>query len=185
MNHSLTRRRAPMLLGMSAMLVLGACGGGGHSTAAGVTSTSAAPVTTAAAAPTTAPAPPPPPDPCHLVSQSQAEALAQTPLQAAVEAGAPPDVMCQYDGPTTGPTAQVEIFVGDGAKKTLDIDRDELHHDFTTLTGIGDEAYLEDNDVFLRKGDIWVEVNVVLLDVPPDQIQSGLQTMAKQIASAF
>jgi hypothetical protein len=164
------------------VLLLGACGGGAsHSTAADVTSPSTAPATTDVPA-TTAVAKAPP-DPCSLVSQTDAQALAQTPLQAAVKSGSPPDVLCQYTGPPTGPTAQVEIFVGDGSKKSLDIDRDALHHAFTTLTGIADEAYLEDSNVYLRKGTVWVQVNVVLLDVAPDQVQSGLQTMAKKIAS--
>jgi len=176
-------RRASLAVGLSILVLLGACGGGGsHSSAAVVTVASSAPASTDQPT-TTAAAAKPPPDPCSLVTQSEAEALAQTPLQPAVNAGAPPDQLCQYTGPPSGPTAQVEIFVGDGAKKSLDIDRDALHHDFTTLTGIGDEAYLEADNVFLRKGDVWAQVNVVLLDVAPDQVQSGLKTMAQKIAS--
>jgi hypothetical protein len=165
------------------MLLLGACGASqSHSSEAAAAPPTAAPTQTDA--PTTgAPAPSAPPDPCKLVSLSDAETLAQTPLQPAVESGQPPDQLCQYTGPTTGPTAQVEIFVGAGAEKSLEIDRDSLHHDFTTLPGIGDEAYLENSDVFLRKGDVWAQVNVVLLDLSTDQVQNGLQTMARKIAS--
>jgi hypothetical protein len=170
----------------AALAVLAACGGSSHhhhsSSVAAAPPVTAAPATDAAT--TTAPAAPAaPPDPCKLVSQTQAAALVQTPVQPAVEAGSPPDQMCQYTGPTSGPVAQVEIFVGDGAKKSLDIDRDNLHHTFTTLSGIGDEAYLEADEVFLRKSATWIEVDVVDLDTPPDQIQSGLQTMAQQIVA--
>ncbi len=184
MTHTLSPRRGATAIGVIVIFLVSACGGTSHkpTITTPVTTTPSgtdAPTTTAAAIA----APSPPPDPCSLVSQADAQALAQTPLQAAVKSGSPPDELCQYTGPPTGPTAQVEIFVGDGAKKSLDIDRDTLQHPFTTLTGIADEAYLEDSNIFLRKGDVWVQVNVVLLDLPADQVQSGLQTMAKKIAS--
>ena len=175
------RRHLPAL---AAVAVLAACGGSSHHSSS--SNVAAPPVTAAPAtdAPTTTTAAPAaPPDPCNLVSQSQAAALVQTPVQAAVEAGSPPDQLCQYTGPSSGPVAQVEIFVGDGAKKSLDIDRDNLHHAFTTPSGIGDEAYLEADNIYFRKGETWVQVNVVDLDTPTDQIQSGLQTMAQQIAT--
>jgi len=147
------------------VLVVAACGGGSHSSSSIAAPAATEPATTApSTTPTTAAAAP---DPCALVSEADAQAVVQTPLQPALKAGQPPDVMCQYTSSPTGPTAQVEIFVGDGAKKGLDIDRDELKHDFTTLTGIGDEAYLEADNVFLRKGSVWVQVNVVDLDSPP------------------
>jgi hypothetical protein len=174
------RRYFPAL---AAVAVLAACGGSSHhsSSVAAPAVTDAAPATDAPTTTTAAPAAPP--DPCKLVSQSQAAALVQTPVQAAVEAGSPPDQLCQYTASPNGPVAQVEIFVGDGAKKSLDIDRDNLHHTFTTLSGIGDEAYLEADNVFFRKNETWVQVNVVDLDTPADQIQSGLKTMAQQIAT--
>jgi hypothetical protein len=173
------RRHLPAL---AAVAILAACGGSSHhSSSVAAPAVTAEPATDAPTTTTAAPAAPP--DPCKLVSQSQAAALVQTPVQAAVEAGSPPDQLCQYTGPSTGPVAQVEIFVGDGAKKSLDIDRDNLHHTFTTPSGIGDEAYLEDDNIFFRKGETWLQINVVDLDTPADQIQTGLQTMAKQIVA--
>ena len=50
-------------------------------------------------------------------------------------------------------------------------------------SGIGDEAYLEADNIYFRKGETWFQVNVVDLDTPVDQIQSGLQTMAQQIVA--
>ena len=52
---------------------------------------------------------------------------------------------------------------------------------FTTLAGIGDEAYLEHDNVFLRKGSEWVQVNVVSRDAAPDHLQAALQTVAQKI----
>lgn len=101
------------------------------------------------------------PDACKLLTKADAEKLAGTPLEDAV----PVRETCTYTGPVTGPTAQVEVYVGDGAKKMLDIDRD-LGHAFTPLAGIGDEAHLEDGAVFLRKGTVWVAIRLVRLDDP-------------------
>lgn len=101
------------------------------------------------------------PDACKLITKADAERLAGTPLEDAV----PVRETCGYTGPVTGPTAQVEVYVGDGAKKMLDIDRD-LGHAFTPLAGIGDEAHLEDGAVFLRKGTVWVAIRLVRLDDP-------------------
>jgi hypothetical protein len=164
-----------------AVVGLGACGGSSKPAASSATQppTSA---TSASTTPTTA-APVKNPDPCTLVTHDEAQTLAETPLAAAVKAGATDDQLCQYTGPTTGPTAQVEIFSGLGVKKSLEIDRDTLKHPFTTLSGIGDEAYLEADNVFVRKGDNWGSINVVLLDVPDDRIQAGLKDLAAKIAA--
>ncbi|SDZ30196.1 Protein of unknown function [Micromonospora pattaloongensis] len=98
-------------------------------------------------------------DPCALVSEQEAEQLAGTPLEEAV----PVRESCTYPGPPTGPTAQVEIFVGDGAKKFLDIDR-ELGHDLQPLPGVGDEAYAEDFTVFVHASGVWVAIRLTRLD---------------------
>lgn len=122
------------------------------------------------------------PHPCALLTQSEAEALAGTPLAAGIESGQGDDkTLCQYVGPTTGPLAQVQLLVGDGAKKTLDIDRDILEHSFTTLSGVGDEAYQEDDNVFLRKGDTWVSINLSRLNEPDENVDR-MKTAAREIA---
>ncbi|GIF53584.1 hypothetical protein DFJ67_4554 [Asanoa ferruginea] len=135
---------------------LAGCGGGDAAPAP----EPAAPVeATAAAEPTeAAPTIAALPDACGLLPQAEAEAIVGTPLD-------PPRAIrdtCTYTGPVTGPTAQVEIYVGDGAKKFLDIDR-ELGHTFAELSGIGDEAHLEDGTVFFAKGGVWVGIRVVRL----------------------
>ncbi len=112
--------------------------------------------TTAAAAPTV--------DACELLTLADAQALAGTPLDPGV-AGTPQNPQCTYTGPPTGPIAQVEVYVGDGAKKSYDIDV-ELAHEFTPVPGIADEAHLEENAVFFRKGTTWVGLRLVLLNDP-------------------
>ncbi|MEV0729530.1 hypothetical protein [Polymorphospora sp. NPDC050346] len=98
------------------------------------------------------------PDPCALLPKPEAETLADAKLEDPV----PIRETCTYTGAPTGPTAQVEVYVGDGAKKMLDIDR-ELGHEFTALSGIGDEAHLENGTVFFSKGGVWVAIRLVRL----------------------
>jgi hypothetical protein len=100
-------------------------------------------------------------DPCQLVGQADAEKLAGTKL----DPPQPGEHACTYTGPVTGPTAQVEVYVGLGAKKQLDIEN-TLGHELRTLPGVGDEAWISDNGVYVRKGQLWISVLVVLLEDP-------------------
>jgi hypothetical protein len=126
---------------------------------------------------------PPVIDPCKLLTQAEASTLAGVKLNAAVEAGAAgTQTLCQYTSDPNGPTGQVEIIVGDGAKKELDIDRDTLGHTFTSVPGIGDEADQEDGNIFIRKGDNWVDINLVRLNDPAQNVQP-MQAAAKIVAS--
>lgn len=117
------------------------------------------------------------PDPCTLLSKADAELLARTPLEDAV----PTPNACTYTGPVSGPVAQVEVYVGDGAKKMLDIDRDDLGHPFTDVAGIGDEAVLEDGAIFFRVGTVWVAIRLVLLNDPAENV-APLEAAARTAA---
>lgn len=119
-------------------------------------------------------------DACALVTKQDAEQLARTPLNDAT----PGRSSCTYTGPTSGPTAQVEVFVGDGAKKQLEIDKDKLNHEFRTLSGIGDEAWAEDNYVFIRKGTVWVSLRLVRLNDPKEN-DKPLEDLARIVATRF
>jgi hypothetical protein len=116
---------------------------------------------------------------CGLLPKPEAEALAGTPLEDGVESGTD-TTQCLYAGPTTGPVAQVEVFVGDGAKKYLDIDR-QLAHEFTEVPAIGDEAHAEDNAIFARVGPTWFAVRLVRLNDPAAN-GPALVTAAKAVA---
>jgi hypothetical protein len=77
---------------------------------------------------------------------------------------------------------QVEVYVGDGAKKILDIDR-ELEHEIWPLSGIADEAYAEDGAVFLNKSGQWVAIRLVSLNDPKES-RKPLEDLARKVAGA-
>ncbi|PZG21168.1 hypothetical protein C1I95_08100 [Micromonospora craterilacus] len=107
----------------------------------------------------------PAPQGCDLVTDQEAAAVVGVKLgpKTASAQG------CVWTAPPTGPTGQLEVYVGDGAKKTLDIAR-TLKHELEELPEVGDEAYLDgtSNDVFVRKGDIWVVIHLVRLNDPKE-----------------
>lgn len=107
----------------------------------------------------------PAPEACDLVTDKEAAALARLKLDPK-RAG---QQSCTWTAPVTGPTGQVEVYVGDGAKKILDIER-QLGHELETLSGVGDEAYLDTqaNEVFVQKTGTWVVIRLVLLNDPKE-----------------
>lgn len=116
-------------------------------------------------------------DPCVLVPKVDAERLAGTPLQDPV----PAPEACTYTGPVSGPVAQVEVYVGDGAKKILDIDR-ELGHDLEPVAGVGDEAYIEDGAVFVHAGGVWIAIRLVSL-ADPAASRQALQDLVRTVTT--
>ena len=173
------RARAGALVSLA--LVLAACGG---ATASLTTSAVATPSAAAVAvpspsesapdasvglpsdSPSDAPADTPAPiDPCSLITRAEANAVAGVKTGDPLPAG-DPAVRCVWPTPTSGAVGQVEIDVGDGAKKAYDIDHDVLQHTFKPVPGLGDEAYSEESYVFFRKGDLWIAIHVVRLDDP-------------------
>jgi hypothetical protein len=123
-------------------------------------------------------------DACALVTLEDAQTLAGTPLDPGM--AAPPEnptATCTYTGPVTGPTAQVEIFAGPGAKKALDIDRD-LGHVLTPVAGLGDEAYAEENNIFWLQDGVWYQIRLVLLNEPAQNV-APLETLARKVSAAL
>jgi hypothetical protein len=59
----------------------------------------------------------------------------------------------------------------------LTIDRDNLKHAFRTLTGIGDQSFEEDDNIFVYKGEQWA--GRPRLAQRPAQNRAGLETAAK------
>jgi hypothetical protein len=176
-----------LCLGLGSTLALAACSSGTAKPGPTVTRTITRTVT-AQAAPSSDPEPSgfgaeSLPDPCKLLPLADATTLAGTKLNAPTEAGpAGTQTACQYDGPVSGPEAQVDVFVGDGAQQQLKIDRDNLHHKFTSISGIGDECDLEDDFAFVRKDGMWASINLVLLD-DPAQNTTRLTAAARTLAS--
>jgi hypothetical protein len=113
------------------------------------------------------------PDPCTLLTQDEANQLAGRTLQPGVASGpsgAP--TMCQFTSDPDEPgVAQVTVQVGDGVKKYLDIDKDTLGHTFTQVSDLGDEAWQEDDAIFVRHGDTWIGITLVLLNDPAANVE--------------
>ena len=174
---------------------LAACGGSGATTATStVTVTVTAPASmqaSEASAPSSsapslsAASGPPAPSACSLLTLAEAEKVAGTPLMKPVGAGANAAgafVQCQFTGPTSGPTAQVEVYVGDGAKQQLHIDRDNLKHAFTSVPGIGDQCLQEEGFIFVEKNGLWASIRLVRLDDSKLHV-IPLQTGMKEVAA--
>ncbi len=125
------------------------------------------------------------PDACSLLTQAEAEKVAGTKLMKPVGAGknaAGAFVQCQFTGPTSGPTAQVEVYVGDGAQQQLHIDRDNLKHKFTTVPGVGDQCLQEDGFIVVQKNGLWASIHLVRLNDPKLDV-APLQTGMKELAA--
>jgi len=116
-------------------------------------------------------------DACALLLPDEAALLAATQLDPPTQS----DGICTYTAPVTGPLAQVEIYVGPGALKILEIDRDVLGHQFAEVTGIGDEAVAEDGAIFVRVADTWLALRYVTLD-EPTAIAGRLEDAARTAA---
>jgi len=174
-----------LAVGIAAAVGLAACSGTGTTPAVPtpVPTPAATATATATDAPSTADTPADTaailPDPCKLLTQDEADKLGGVKLGAALPQGIPP-TNCVWPAPLTGSVAQVEVGVGDGAKKFLDIDKDTLGHTFTPVSGLGDEAWQESDTIFVRTGTLWFSLHLVKLDSAPDD-QANTAALAKTI----
>lgn len=157
------RLGAALVSACGAALALAGCSGAAGSQTT-VTVTAGAPAS-ADAAPSSSASAAGPVLACSILTKARAEAIVTADLQDGQE-GLPADPSCEYDTSPTGPkTAQVRFLIGDGAKKTYDVDR-SLKHTFDKVAGVGDEAWEEPFAIFVRKGTTWFGITVVLLDDP-------------------
>ncbi len=115
-------------------------------------------------------------NPCVLVSQQEAEQLAGTSLNSPASAAE----KCTYIAPPSGPTAQVEIFVGKTARDYLTAERG-IGHELRPLSGIGDEAYIEDYAVFVNKAGSWVSIDLARNNDPAEN-RGPLEGLARTVA---
>ena len=175
MNRHLVRIGLPLLA-----IALGACGSSAKPSASSTSTEPTTTVTTAASTSTTAVAAIP--DACTLVTKAQAETAIGTTLQAGIKVANADVNSCTYPGDPNGPTAQVEVFVGPGAKKYYDDDNTVLHHTFTDVPGLGDEAHEEDYALFFRRGSTWVALRLTSLD-EFSTFKARLETLATNVAS--
>ncbi|WP_007516257.1 MULTISPECIES: hypothetical protein [Pseudofrankia] len=115
-------------------------------------------------------------NPCGVVSAREAERLAGTALLSPVAE----DETCVYAATPDGPTAQVEVRVGQTAVDYYTADRG-TGHTMQPLTGIGDEAYIWEYAVFVAKGDSRVSINLVRGNDPADN-RGPLENLARTVA---
>jgi hypothetical protein len=166
-------RAARCLLMLSVVAVVGC---GAQSTSSPSSGGASTPTPTATPSPTPVTAI----DACQLVTQADAQVIAGTPLNPG-QAGNPDNPSCTYNFPVSGPEAQVSVFAGAGAKKTLDIDR-TLGHTLTPVS-VGDEAYEEANAIFVRKSSMWVAIELVRLNDDASQNRAPLEQLATKVAA--
>ncbi len=69
---------------------------------------------------------------------------------------------CRYSAPPTGPTGQLEVFVGIGAKTYYDTET-RIGHTFKDVRNVGDEAHEEDSAIFARKGETWIAIRITTI----------------------
>jgi hypothetical protein len=149
-------------------------------------STTAARAAKTTVAPTLAPAAPTvtvPKDPCVLVTQQEAGAVAGRdvlPPEAAAAGTESPT--CTFPTQVTGSIAQLEVLLGPGAQKFLEIDRDTLGHDYTDVADIGHEAHQEDGVLFFRVDRVWVALRLTTLNDDPTQA-TRLQDLARVVVA--
>jgi hypothetical protein len=123
---------------------------------------------------------------CTLLPTADAETLVSNKVIAPIVVSTSDVASCTYQGDPSGPLGQVEIYVGDGAKQQLAIDKDKLKHTFIQPPGIGDEAWQEEGWIFARKGTTWVSIRIVVLRdsslfVTP--LQTAMTTALKNLPS--
>jgi hypothetical protein len=126
-------------------------------------------------------------DACTLLPQADAETLVAAKMLKPIKTMNAGLATCTYPTETSGATAQVEIYVGDGAKQQLSIDKDKIHHKFTQPTGLGDEAWQEDDWIFARKGATWVSIGIVRLEDPSlfvKPLQSAMAELLSKLPAA-
>lgn len=114
-------------------------------------------------------------DPCTLVTKSDAETLAGTPLEDGQSIGD----SCGYSPLPDGPTAQVEFWINETADNFGNQDKAE----WDKVDGVGDEAYIEPDTYWIhfRNGDEWASIRLLRLDDDP-KYREGLIALAKQVA---
>jgi hypothetical protein len=103
------------------------------------------------------------PQPCTLLTRVDAQTLLGLKVQPPKRSGRG----CTYTAVPTGPVGQVEIYVDSTLPRTLQIDRNELHHTFWKVPRLGDQALEEEWNIFARKGTVWITIHVVRIDPWP------------------
>jgi hypothetical protein len=101
------------------------------------------------------------PNPCKLLTTAEADAALGLTMQKPDNYGD----FCSWVADFNGPSGHLDLFLDTQTPRALLIDR-HLHHKFHSVRGIGDQAFEEDWNIFVRKGTTWLFVNMERLDDP-------------------
>jgi len=74
--------------------------------------------------------------------------------------GKAPIGKCRWESEPSAQTGVVTIVVGDAAKTSFE-NYKLLKHTFTAVPRLGDEAWQEPTNIFVRKGALWFFVNLI------------------------
>jgi hypothetical protein len=96
------------------------------------------------------------PKACKLLTRAESAALTGAKMLQPVDGGS----ICIYNADPNGPSAQVQIVVTTDTPRTMQLDR-KLGHKFKKIPGLGDEAYEEEWNIFVRKAKVWVAISLV------------------------
>ena len=124
-------------------------------------------------------------DACAVLTRAEAQTVAARRLMEAAPAGVEfgKATYCTYAGYPDDPgVGQIEVFIGDGAKKALEIDKDTLKHEFSQVAGVGEECWAENGQIFFRQGATWASIRVVTLEDDP-QKAARLEAAARTVVS--
>ena len=174
-------RLAISFLCAASLVMIAGCGGGSNKAATTTTTSTQHSATATASSTETSSSSAAVAQACELVPKADAEAVMGTALQDGTPISNADVNSCTYPGDPNGPTAQFEIFVGPGAKKFFDDDSITLQHQFTDVSGLGDEAHEEDYTIFFRKGENWVALRITSLD-DWSTFQSRAEKLANDLA---
>jgi hypothetical protein len=115
---------------------------------------------------------------CKLLTRAEAQVLAAVKLLPPVAS----PTSCTYNGLPTGPVAQVSVYVDSSLPRTLRIDR-ELGHKIWRVPGLGDQAFGEEWNIFVRKGKIWLTIHLVRTEAWGPSSQKRLERAARTAIS--
>jgi hypothetical protein len=121
-------------------------------------------------------------DACAVLTADDAATLIARDLTEPVGIATSDVSSCTYTADPNGPVGQVEIYIGPGAQKQFDLDKDVLEHVFTQPAGVGDEAWQEDYMIFARTGETWVSIRIVILDDPGPYVEPLQAAMTAALA---
>lgn len=125
-------------------------------------------------------------DPCTLLTHEEAETIVRARLLDARPANLGSErPSCTYGADPTGPTAQVQVFVGGGAESLIAVNR-RLGGETIDVDELGDDAFLRHTTLHFHPSGVPVVVSVVRLvdaaSLHPAMIAAA-RTIAERLAA--